>query len=59
MARHLFEGSKPPLLAGPSENLIIRQNYLNVKFPEVPASRGGLDPSKIYLATSAEDLGTF
>jgi len=41
------------------EKIIIRQNYLIIKFPEGPASRGGLDPSKRCLATSAEDLGTF
>ena len=33
--------------------------YLIIKFPEGPASRGGLDPSKMCLATSEEDLGTF
>ena len=41
------------------EKIIIRQNYLIIKFPEGPASRGCLDPSKRCLATSAEDLDTF
>ena len=41
------------------EKIIIRQNYLIIKFPEGPASRGGLNPSKRCLSTSAEDLGTF
>ena len=41
------------------EKITIRQNYLIIKFPEGPASRDGLDPSKSFLSKSAEDLGTF
>ena len=60
----LVQGAQPLQFDWYFKNIKLENNnktkiYLIIKFPEGPASRGGLDPSKRCLATSAEDLGTF